>query len=56
MHGLKGLVISGLFCGIWWEALRTFMQKSSTEQYMLQSDNELLMSEMQKNLAVTDFV
>ena len=37
-----------------------FMQKSSTTQIfftlLLQSDNELPMPEMQKNLGVTDFV
>ena len=40
--------------------LRTFVQRTSTIQIFfilwLQSDNELLMSEMGKNWGVTDFV
>ena len=42
------------------EDLRTFARKTSTIQVFfilwLQSDNELPMSEMQKNWGVTDFV
>jgi len=42
------------------EDLRTFVRKTSTIQVFfilwLQSDNELPMSEMQKNWGVTDFV
>ena len=41
-------------------SLRTFAQKFSSRQIflnvLLQSDNELLVSEMQKKLGVTDFV
>ena len=54
-------ILNGQFSD--WEqctCLRTFARKSSTRQIffklMLRSDNELLMSEMQKKLGVTELI
>ena len=57
---MKETVCSFLYPMAPFLCLRTFARKSSTTEiffiFLLQSDDELPMSEMQKNWGVTDFV